>query len=190
LLNTNRREILADLRIGLDKTSEIAARMMALSGQQDLLNRQIALLRYGPGSPETPCLASEGFGFRFAHYRGLVYALRKPLELDNLSRGIPELLAVHGPDDVIVGDTLDGVRARVEISEGLRDVRAELAAVDRALLSTNRELAERLSQVDSAVLAHNRYVSERLSQVDSAIQAHTYNLEELGRHWWDRLFNH
>jgi predicted O-methyltransferase YrrM len=198
LLETNRQAILADLRTGLHTSrrallaewkavsdhfergfctrletavSEISARMETFSGKQDLMSRQVALMRYGPGSPETPCLVGESFGFRFAHYRGLVYALRRPLDLDDLSRGVRELLAVHGPNDVIVGDTLDGVRARVETGEGLREVRADIAAVNLELLAADRDLADRLRQVDSIV------------------QAHANDLEKLRRQWWNRVFN-
>jgi hypothetical protein len=128
-------------------------------------------MQYGPGSPDTICPAGEYLGFQLAYCRGHVYALRKPIDLDDINRGEQELLAAYGPDDVIVGHTLDGVRARVEIAEGLREVRDGIAAVDREFLAAACQTAEGLKQLDSVV------------------REHTHHLEKLSRRWPSRLFN-
>jgi hypothetical protein len=162
-----------ELRAGLEAAlTEFNARVTALSSRQEVLSQHVTLMQYGPGNPQTPCLAGEHLGFRLAHYHGHVYGLRKPLEIDQLANGEQELLAGHGPEDIIVGETLDGVRARIELVEGLRDVRSSISAVDRELL------------------AGDSRVAEGLRQMDTMVQAHSVQLENLARHWTHRIFKH
>ena len=150
---------------------EFSARVLAISRKQDLLSHQVTLMQYGPGNPDTICPAGEYLGFQLAYCRGHVYALRKSIDLNDIDRGEQELLAAYSPDNVIVGHTLDGVRARVEIAEGLREVRDGIAAVDRGFLAAACETAEGLRQLDSVV------------------RKHTLHLEKLSRRWPGRFFN-
>ena len=161
-----------DLRNRLRSSADdFSARVQAISQKHDLLNHQVTLIQYGPGNPDIICPAGEYLGFQLAYYHGRVYALRNPIDLDDINRGEQALLAAYGPDDVIVGHTLDGVRARVEIGQGLRDVRDGIAAVDRAFLAATYE------------------TSEGLKQLDSVVRQHTHRLEELSRRWPSRLLN-
>ena len=170
--NTAFHQLQEDVRNRLRSCAdEFSAKVQAVSRKQDLLSHQVTLMQYGPGSPDTICPAGEYLGFQLAYCRGHVYALRKPIDLDDINRGEQELLAAYGPDDVIVGHTLDGVRARVEIVEGLREVRDGIAAVDREFLAAACQTAEGLKQLDSVV------------------REHTHHLEKLSRRWPSRLFN-
>ena len=170
--NTAFHQLQEDVRNRLRSCAdEFSAKVQAVSRKQDLLSHQVTLMQYGPGSPDTICPAGEYLGFQLAYCRGHVYALRKPIDLDDINRGEQELLAAYGPDDVIVGHTLDGVRARVEIAEGLREVRDGIAAVDREFLAAACQTAEGLKQLDSVV------------------REHTHHLEKLSRRWPSRLFN-
>jgi predicted O-methyltransferase YrrM len=170
--NTAFHQLQQDVRNRLRSCAdEFSAKVQAVSRKQDLLSHQVTLMQYGPGSPDTICPAGEYLGFQLAYCRGHVYALRKPIDLDDINRGEQELLAAYGPDDVIVGHTLDGVRARVEIAEGLREVRDGIAAVDREFLAAACQTAEGLKQLDSVV------------------REHTHHLEKLSRRWPSRLFN-
>ena len=170
--NTAFHQLQEDVRNRLRSCAdEFSAKVQAVSRKQDLLSHQVTLMQYGPGSPDTICPAGEYLGFQLAYCRGHVYALRKPIDLDDINRGEQELLAAYGADDVIVGHTLDGVRARVEIAEGLREVRDGIAAVDREFLAAACQTAEGLKQLDSVV------------------REHTHHLEKLSRRWPSRLFN-
>jgi predicted O-methyltransferase YrrM len=170
--NTAFHQLQQDVRNRLRSCAdEFSAKVQAVSRKQDLLSHQVTLMQYGPGSPDTICPAGEYLGFQLAYCRGHVYALRKPIDLDDINRGEQELLAAYGADDVIVGHTLDGVRARVEIAEGLREVRDGIAAVDREFLAAACQTAEGLKQLDSVV------------------REHTHHLEKLSRRWPSRLFN-
>lgn len=180
-LETKHREFLSDWKAAAvqleqdlraqsrDTLDEAAARIHALSRKQDLLGHQMALIQYGPGNPDTPCPAGEHLGFHLIYYRGRVYALRKPLDLDDLKRGEQELMAVCGPDDVIAGDAVDSVRARVEVVEGLRELRAGIAALDREFM------------------AHRAEMSEGLKQLDAVAREHTRDPDKPGRRWQSRI---
>ena len=142
-------EIQAALAHLRDSAAKIAQRLQAAESR-------LTLAEYGPGNPDTPCPAGEHRGFSLVHYQGRVYALRKPLPVDDARLGESELLARHGADNVIAGASLDGVRARVDVLEEIRDVRADVAAVEREILVQHAQGAADLRLVKSAVQSHSR----------------------------------
>lgn len=147
---------------------DLESRLNTISRQEQLVARQVALLQYGPGDPQEPCLAGEYRGFTLVHYRGGVYGLPKPLEPNKAQ--LTEQLARNGSSDVISGHSLDGVRARIDVWKDAQDLHAELVSLDQELLATGSRL------------------TEDLRQANAALQANTRDLERLARNWPNRLF--
>lgn len=147
---------------------DLHSRLDAIARQQQLVARQVSLLQYGPGDPQKPCLAGEHRGFSLVHYHGRVHGLRKPLEPTEAR--LTEVLARNGASDAICGDSLDGVRARIDVLEDARELHAAMASLDRELLATDSRLAE------------------GLRQANAALQANARDLERLARNWPNRVF--
>jgi len=140
----------------------------AISRQQQLIARQVSLLQDGPGDPRRPFVAGEHRGFSLIHYQGRAYGLRKGFEPTEAQ--MVELLALDGSSDVIAAYSMDGARARIDVLEDARELRAEQAALHQELVAVEFRL------------------TEALRQVDATLQANARTLERMARMWPNRLF--
>jgi hypothetical protein len=91
------------------------------------------------------------------------------LDLEELRLVEQDLLERFGADQVIAGQSLDGVRARIDVLEGLRQLRTELELVDRELSVTGSRLGQ------------------ELEQTKSMLQMQARDLEKLTQTWFSRL---
>lgn len=140
-----------------------------VSGDHASLRAEFALARYGPGSPDSPCLVGEHRGFALVHYRGCVYALRRPIDILEVPKGEFELISRYGQEGVVVAESVDSVRARIDLLEDLREIRAELASFEKQL----RAGAFNLDQA--------------LQRMDEAIKVQEHKFQDLVRSWPNRL---
>jgi hypothetical protein len=168
--------------------------LRSFSHQFRLLSRQVDMLQFGPGEPQTPCVSGQHRGFQLVHYQGHVYALRRPMEPGEVQLGDRELLERHGSVNVVVGDSLDGVRARIDVLEGLKEMEAEVSSLDHELSTSGTLLAGRLREMQSEISSIRNELqvsSSRLAgdfqQADTTLQSHARDLERLARSWPNRL---
>lgn len=164
------RHDIARLDAGLRTELEmLKGELHAVSREHATLEHEYRLMRYGPGDRNSPCVAGEHRGFTLVYYRGCVYGLHPPMSPQELSHREYDLLVKYGPDKFIIGESLDGVRARIDLLENLRDMRAELRSFDERL---------RMGVVN---------LDHALQGVDEAIKAQDRKFEELIRSWPHRL---
>ena len=166
----------------------------ALSRQCRLVSGQVGMLQFGPGEPQTPCVSGQHRDFELVHYQGRVYALRRPLEPGAVLLGEQELLERHHSGDVVVGDSLDGVRARIDVLEGLKEVQAQVSSLDQELSNSGshltgklREMLSEISSMRDELMASSSRLGGDLQQADATLQSHARNLERLARSWPNRL---
>jgi len=147
----------------------VQSNLDTLSRQHQVIARQVAVLQYGPGEPQKPCVAGEHRGFTLVHYQGRVYGLRQPHDPSEIQLGERGLMAL-GDGQLISGHSVDGVRARIDVLEEARELQAELASLHQEFLVADSRLTESLRQ------AH------------AASENNTRDLERLAQRWPNRLF--
>jgi predicted O-methyltransferase YrrM len=100
------------------------------------LSEQVDEIQYGPGDRGTPRVVEFYRGFKLVRYGARIYGIREALGDVDVLLGDTLLEAQYGGEDVILGDSPDGVKARVDALEAERAV---------------KELASRLQSMEGTV---------------------------------------
>ncbi len=94
------------------------------------LSEQVAEMQYGPGDRQTPRLVEFYRGFRVVRYGRWIYGIRDTLGDVDVLLGDTLLEAQYGGEDLIIGESPDGVKARVDALEAERRVQELSARLD------------------------------------------------------------
>jgi len=139
---------------------DLQSRLESVSRQSQLVGHQVSILQNGPGDPHKPCVAGEHRDFTLVHFQGRVYGLRRPLDPTEVTRGESELMA-HANGQVVIGHSVDGVRARIDLLEAARELEAEIDSLQQAIQSTDFRLTEGLREANSALQATRRDLEQQ-----------------------------
>lgn len=153
-----------------DGIQEVRSGLDARLREYRLMAQQIKFLQYGPGDPQQPCPAGDHRGFALVHYQGRVFGLRKPLDPSEVLTD-PGRLANCDSHEVISGDSLDGVRARIDALENASALHGELVSLRNELL------------------AMHSGTTEAMRQMNAVLQKHGLDLGRLDRAWPNRIWN-
>ncbi len=102
---------------------------------------EVEVVRHGTADRQTTLLEESYQDFNLVRHNGRVYGLRRSLGEVDLRRGEVALQAQNNPSDVVIGESADGVRARIDALETARRTQGDIAAV-RALVERVRSQAE------------------------------------------------
>jgi len=115
-----------------------------------------------------PILLGSYRGFNLVAYDGHAYALRESLGPVNVTDGEAELRGRFGPNDVLVADSLDLVKVRIDATTTSK----ELAALRAEVATVRSEAATRETSQAELVVATDAIV-DRLNALEAQVRTHT-----------------
>lgn len=133
------------------------------SNLSDSLDRLMALekVRTDPAEPQ---LLESYRGVNIIAYHGRCIGLRQSLGVIDFTTGPDVLRARHGDEDIIIGETTDSVKARIDAIE-LRSSLDDQTRTVRALQETCKALSARADGHDHSTVDLSRGVSDLVAAV-------------------------
>jgi DNA repair exonuclease SbcCD ATPase subunit len=113
------------------------AELQEALGKMQTLAAQIAQSQAPPAAGSAPQLLEFYGGFQLIRYGSRIYGLRRSLGEVDLLLGEILLEARYGGEDLVIGDSTDGVKARIDALEAERAV---------------QKLSERLQSLESSIV--------------------------------------
>lgn len=129
-LDQSSNEAAANARVFRDSVEKLGLEIQDAIQKVLVLSEQVADFQYGPGDRQIPRLVEFYRGFRLVRYGGRIYGIRDALGDVDVLLGDMLLEAQYGGEDLIIGESPDGIKARVDALEAERRVQELSARLD------------------------------------------------------------
>jgi hypothetical protein len=165
---------------------ELSRKTERLSGEVRLMGEEIAALRFDSRQRANGLLEEDRSGFIVYSHNGHVYAWRRSLGQLDISLGDLALRQTYGPQDLIIGNSVESVQLNIDLIESarkfdeiIRDLRAEIRESQDALRTELQEVAAN----DRAQI---HFASCEINKLQASIEQTNANAETMDK-GFDRL---